>query len=154
MNIAVASDDEVNISQHFGRASHYVVLTVEDGKVVERHTRAKAGHQTFAAHEPPKLAPEEKHGYDAGSEVRHESRWVDVRVRDNGKGIPHHLSRRVFLPGYSTKKRGWGLGLAFAKRIVEEYHRGRISVEETMPGMGTTFLISLPVAPRESGEAA
>jgi len=73
LKIAVASDDEVNISQHFGRASHYVVLTVEDGKVVERGTRAKAGHQTCAAHEPPKLAPGEKHGYDSGSEVRHES---------------------------------------------------------------------------------
>lgn len=73
MKIAAASDDEVNISQHFGRAPHYVVLTVEDGKVVERETRAKAGHQTFAAHESPKLAPGERHGYDPGSETRHES---------------------------------------------------------------------------------
>lgn len=79
MKIAVASDDEVNISQHFGRASHYVILTVEDGRVVGRETRAKAGHQTFAAHEPPKLAPGERHGYDAGSEVRHESMAEAIR---------------------------------------------------------------------------
>ena len=73
MKIAAASDDEVNISQHFGRAPYYVVETVEDGRVVDRETRAKAGHQTFAAHESPKLAPDERHGYDAGSEIRHES---------------------------------------------------------------------------------
>jgi len=73
MKIAAASDDEVNISQHFGRASHYVVLTVEDCKVLGQETRAKAGHQTFAAHEPLKLAPGERHGYDTGSETRHES---------------------------------------------------------------------------------
>ncbi len=73
MKIAAASDDEVNISQHFGRASHYVVLTVENGEIVARETRAKEGHQTFAAHEPPRLAPGERHGYDTGSEARHES---------------------------------------------------------------------------------
>ena len=53
----------------------------------------------------------------------------------------------IFLPGYSTKKRGWGLGLAFVKRIVEDYHRGRITVRESVPGKGTTFLIWLPLAP-------
>lgn len=71
--IAVASDDEVSISQHFGRAAYYVVVAVEEGKVVAKETRSKAGHQTFAAHEPPKLAPGDRHGYDAGSDVRHES---------------------------------------------------------------------------------
>ncbi|MCK4722960.1 MAG: dinitrogenase iron-molybdenum cofactor biosynthesis protein, partial [Dehalococcoidia bacterium] len=73
MKIAAASDDGVNISQHFGRAPYYVVVIVEEGRTVARETRSKAGHQTFAAHEPPKLAPDERHGYDAGSEVRHES---------------------------------------------------------------------------------
>jgi len=73
LKIAVASDDGVNISQHFGRAPYYVVVTVEEGRIVARETRSKAGHQTFAAHEPPKLAPDERHGYDAGSGVRHES---------------------------------------------------------------------------------
>ncbi|MGB2799307.1 MAG: NifB/NifX family molybdenum-iron cluster-binding protein, partial [Dehalococcoidia bacterium] len=49
------------------------VVTVEEGRIVAKETRSKAGHQTFAAHEPPKLAPGERHGYDAGSEVRHGS---------------------------------------------------------------------------------
>lgn len=71
MKIAAVSDDEVNISQHFGRAPYYVVVTVAEGRIIAKETRAKAGHQTFAAHEPPKLAPGERHGYDAGSQSRH-----------------------------------------------------------------------------------
>jgi len=73
MKIAAISDDGVTISQHFGRAPLYVVLTVEEGKIVNKETRAKTGHHTFAAHHHPDLAPGEHHGYDAGSRVRHNS---------------------------------------------------------------------------------
>jgi predicted Fe-Mo cluster-binding NifX family protein len=73
MKIAVISDDEIKISQHFGRASLFMVVSVEDGKIVSKETRAKTGHHTFAAHHPPDLAPGQRHGYDAGSQVRHES---------------------------------------------------------------------------------
>jgi len=73
MKIAAISDDGITISQHFGRAPLYVVVTVEDGKVVSKETRTKAGHHTFAAHQHPDLAPGERHGYDAGSQVRHAS---------------------------------------------------------------------------------
>ena len=73
MKIATASDDGMNISQHFGRAPYFVVLTVDDGKVTAKETRSKAGHQIFAAHEPVKLAEGERHGYDAGSQSRHGS---------------------------------------------------------------------------------
>jgi len=73
MKIAAISDDETTISQHFGRAPFYVVVTVEASKIVSKETRDKTGHHTFAAHRPPDLAPGERHGYDAGSEVRHES---------------------------------------------------------------------------------
>mgnify|MGYP001110848465 CR=1 FL=1 len=73
MKIATISDDGTTISQHFGRAPLYVVVTVENGKIVTKETRDKTGHHTFAAHRPPDLAPGERHGYDAGSEVRHES---------------------------------------------------------------------------------
>ena len=73
MKIAVISEDGTNISQHFGRAPYYVVVTVEGSKIVSKETRAKTGHHTFAAHQPPDLAPGERHGYDAGAQVRHES---------------------------------------------------------------------------------
>jgi NtrC-family two-component system sensor histidine kinase KinB len=85
------------------------------------------------------------------AQMRPDNEWVDIRVADSGKGITSHLVKQVFLPGYSTKKRGWGLGLAFVKRIVEDYHRGRITVEESTPDVGTTFLITLPAAPPEAG---
>ena len=73
MRIAVISDDEASISQHFGRAPYYVVLTVEGNEIVGSETRQKAGHHSFAAQEHPKLAPGERHGYDAGSQAKHKS---------------------------------------------------------------------------------
>jgi predicted Fe-Mo cluster-binding NifX family protein len=72
MKIAAITEDGNTISQHFGRAPLYVVVTVEDGKIVNKETRDKAGHHTFAAHHLD-LTPGEKHGYGAGSEVRHAS---------------------------------------------------------------------------------
>ncbi len=71
---------------------------------------------------------------------------ISVTVQDNGKGIPHGAHRQVFDPGFTTKQRGWGLGLSLAKRIIEEYHRGRLTLRESHPGEGTTFEIVLPVS--------
>jgi len=79
LKIAVASDDEARISQHYGRAPYYVIVTVEDGKIISKETRRKAGHQTFAAHEPAKLAPGERHGYDPGSQSRHAIMVEEIR---------------------------------------------------------------------------
>lgn len=70
-------------------------------------------------------------------------RSITIEVHDTGKGIPRKNFRNVFKPGYTTKKRGWGLGLSLAKRIVEEYHGGRIFVKDSEPGKGTTFCILL-----------
>lgn len=72
---------------------------------------------------------------------------VCVTVTDTGKGIPRKNHKTVFNPGFTTKKRGWGLGLALAKRIVEQYHRGRIYVSWSEPSRGTTFRIELPILP-------
>ena len=66
-----------------------------------------------------------------------------VEVADTGKGIPKNTFRTVFTPGFTTNKRGWGLGLSLAKRIVEEYHHGRIYVKNSEVGRGTTFRIEL-----------
>lgn len=67
-----------------------------------------------------------------------------ILVRDNGKGMTSQVRSRVFQPGYTTKRRGWGLGLSLSRRIVEEYHGGKIYVKESAPGAGTTFAIELP----------
>ena len=69
---------------------------------------------------------------------------VFVDVEDSGKGIPKGKFRQVFKPGYTTKKRGWGLGLSLTKRIIENYHKGRIFVRSSVLNKGTTFRISLP----------
>jgi signal transduction histidine kinase len=68
---------------------------------------------------------------------------VIIDVADTGKGISKQNIRKVFKPGFTTKKRGWGLGLSLAKRIVEKYHRGQLYVKSSDPGRGTTFRILL-----------
>ncbi len=75
--------------------------------------------------------------------VFEENRKAVVEVTDTGKGIRSKDIRNVFRPGFTTKKRGWGLGLSLAKRIVEEYHKGRIFVKCSEVGVGTTFRIEL-----------
>ena len=70
-----------------------------------------------------------------------------IEVADTGKGIPRKNHKTVFQPGYTTKSRGWGLGLALARRIVEQYHRGSIFVKSSTPGRGTTFRIEVPLTP-------
>ncbi|MBK9176385.1 MAG: HAMP domain-containing histidine kinase [Flavobacteriales bacterium] len=72
-----------------------------------------------------------------------EGSHVHVDVTDTGKGIPQAKHKTVFQPGYTTKKRGWGLGLSLSKRIIEKYHGGRILVKRSAPGKGTTFRITL-----------
>lgn len=73
-----------------------------------------------------------------------EGKNVWIEVKDTGKGIARKNFKTVFNPGYTTKKRGWGLGLTLVKRIIEEYHGGRIYVKESELGRGTTFRIELP----------
>ena len=68
---------------------------------------------------------------------------VYIDLTDTGKGIPLALQRKVFKPGFTTKKRGWGLGLSLSKRIIEQYHKGEIFVKSSDPGKGTTFRIVL-----------
>jgi len=71
---------------------------------------------------------------------------VFIDISDTGKGIPKTLITNVFRPGFTTKKRGWGLGLALAKRIIEMYHEGKIFVKSSEENMGTTFRIELKSA--------
>ena len=69
---------------------------------------------------------------------------IFIFVKDSGKGIPSNIQRSIFKPGYSTKSRGWGLGLSLAKRIVDEYHNGSISLVDSQLNQGSTFKITLP----------
>ncbi len=68
---------------------------------------------------------------------------IEVDVKDTGRGIPKSSWRKIFEPGFTTKTRGWGLGLSLSRRIIEDYHHGRISVVESQIGVGTTIRIKL-----------
>lgn len=71
--------------------------------------------------------------------------FIMIDVTDTGKGLPRKHFKTIFRPGFTTKKRGWGLGLTLARRIIESYHRGRIFVKHSEPGKGTTIRIELPL---------
>ena len=75
--------------------------------------------------------------------IEDDGQHVRINVKDSGKGIPKNQFKRVFEPGFTTKKRGWGLGLSLTKRIVEEYHKGKIRVLKSEVGKGTTMQITL-----------
>ena len=77
-------------------------------------------------------------------EIVGKSKNVFIDVADTGKGIDAEHRRDIFRPGYSTKERGWGLGLSLCKRIIEQHHRGKLELKGTKPGKGTTFRITLP----------
>ena len=75
--------------------------------------------------------------------VAQKNELVYVTVTDTGKGIPSNLQRKIFSPGFTTKSRGWGLGLSLAKRIINDYHKGKIAVLESTPAKGTSIQIKL-----------
>jgi signal transduction histidine kinase len=77
-------------------------------------------------------------------ERRAETEEVEIVIGDNGRGMSREEQGRAFEPGYSTKRRGWGLGLALARRVVEEYHAGRIGIRHSAPGQGTIMVIRFP----------
>jgi signal transduction histidine kinase len=73
--------------------------------------------------------------------IENDGQNIKINVTDSGKGIPKNQFKRVFEPGFTTKRRGWGLGLSLTKRIVEEYHKGKIKVAHSEIGKGTTMQI-------------
>ena len=75
---------------------------------------------------------------------------VRISIEDNGKGIPREHVKHIFNPGFTTKKRGWGLGLSLCRRIVKDYHDGKIYVEKSQKDVGTEFAIVLPLAPERT----
>jgi Histidine kinase-, DNA gyrase B-, and HSP90-like ATPase len=77
-------------------------------------------------------------------EVSSDSLFVIIDISDTGKGISPNKFKTVFNPGYSTKQRGWGLGLSLAQRIIQDYHKGKIYVKKSVLGEGSTFCIKLP----------
>lgn len=114
--------------------------------------------------QPPLMAPMNEHLFDwvienlirnaidamdsgegvISAAVYTEGKLVCIDLSDTGKGIPSGKHKTIFHPGYSTKTRGWGLGLSLSKRIIQQYHKGKIFVKKSEPGKGATFTIKLP----------
>jgi signal transduction histidine kinase len=80
---------------------------------------------------------------DVSVHIKDTATQVLIDVSDTGKGISKNNIAKVFNPGFTTKKRGWGLGLTLSKRIINQYHKGSIFVKQSEPGKGTTFRIEL-----------
>ncbi|WP_297062656.1 ATP-binding protein [uncultured Duncaniella sp.] len=87
---------------------------------------------------------------DINIEIRPEKAKALIEISDTGKGIARKNQKAIFNPGFTTKSRGWGLGLTLTKRIIEEYHGGLIYVKKSEIGVGTTFAIELPLAENSS----
>lgn len=78
-------------------------------------------------------------------EIKKQGKIIHIDIQDSGKGIPKNRQKTIFKPGYTTKQRGWGLGLSLAKRIIESYHQGKIHILQSEAGKGTTVRISLKI---------
>jgi signal transduction histidine kinase len=76
-------------------------------------------------------------------DIQDKGTYINIDVKDTGKGLEMRHKKDIFRPGFSTKVRGWGLGLSLSKRIIETYHKGKLSVKDSEPGKGTTFRVKL-----------
>ena len=83
---------------------------------------------------------------ELSAKIYEEGDYINIDMTDTGKGIPSSKHSTIFQPGFTTKQRGWGLGLSLAKRIIENYHSGKIFVKVSKPGVATTFTVRLPKA--------
>jgi signal transduction histidine kinase len=141
-----------NVAEYMGRRipqmNHNVVM-IRD---IETDTRLMLNEELFqwALENLIKNAIDAIDPKQGGSSIairsHREQDQLLIDVEDTGKGLDKKLYKEVFKPGYSTKKRGWGLGLSLTRRIIEEYHGGKVFVYKSSPGKGTTFRIVLPLS--------
>ena len=129
------------------RVSNKVEMQLEEDDAVERTTARIMGDAPLLKWVVENLI---KNGVDAVEgngritlKLQQDGKYVVLDVTDTGRGIERKRFAQVFRPGYTTKTRGWGLGLSLCKRIIEEYHRGKIFVQQSVIGQGTTFRVML-----------
>ena len=125
------------------RISDKVQVSITTSEIVE--TRHNASLMGWVVENICKNAVDAMEGEgQLNISVHGNAEWVYIDIKDSGKGIPSGQLKAIFEPGYSTKKRGWGLGLSLVKRIIKEYHKGTVTVLESRIDEGSTFRISLP----------
>jgi len=145
--------NDFNLDQTISRTADYLAIRL--GKKISLTTNL--GSESNVQHNGPlvswvlenmiKNAADALEG-EGEIRIRKESTAAEVHlfISDNGKGIPASDQRKIFHPGFTTKSRGWGLGLSLAKRIIEDYHQGKVILVESGAQVGTTFKITLPKA--------
>jgi len=143
---------EINISEQIQKSIDYIKLRVSD-KVIFTNNLSKYQDFTFFINPPLfdwVIENLFKNAVDAmdgkGSinvELTDANQYIYIDITDTGKGIAKNKQKTIFKPGYTTKQRGWGLGLSLTKRIIEEYHKGKIFVKNSEIQKGTTFRISI-----------
>jgi len=144
---------EVDLSEEVGRAMEYLQARVSSqvsfsisSEETAVHARVNIALFGWALENLVKNAVDAMEGRgELSVRVVRERNIAVVEIRDTGKGIPKAYWKTVFEPGYTTKKRGWGLGLSLVRRIIREYHSGRVFVKHSEPGKGTTFRIELDI---------
>jgi signal transduction histidine kinase len=144
---AVVSEAAAYFRQRLPHNGSGVIITEKLGKLVA--AKANAELMSWVVENLIKNsleAVDPKTGViEVSTSLDKEKKNVIIQVSDNGRGIPPRRQKKVFKPGYTTKKRGWGLGLSLAKRIVEEYHLGKISLKESVPFEKTTISLTIPM---------
>ena len=143
---------KINISEQIQKSIDYIKLRVSD-KITFEHNLETYIHFTFLINPPLfdwVIENLFKNAVDAMNgkgkiqvELTDANQYIYIDISDSGKGIPKNKQKTIFNPGYTTKKRGWGLGLSLAKRIIEEYHKGKIFVKKSEIDKGTTFRIAI-----------
>ena len=142
-NISVITEQAVNYM--LNRTSKKITYSVEDSST-EHTCLISTPLFEWVIENLCKNAIDAMEGKDGNIdfELFNQEDTLIIEITDSGRGIERNKFKSIFEPGYTTKQRGWGLGLSLAKRIIEEYHNGKIFVKSSELGLGTTFRIELP----------
>ena len=148
-NISVITEQAVNYM--LNRTSKKITYSVEDSST-EHTCLISTPLFEWVIENLCKNAIDAMEGKDGNIdfELFNQEDTLIIEITDSGRGIERNKFKSIFEPGYTTKQRGWGLGLSLAKRIIEEYHNGKIFVKSSELGLGTTFRIELPTIQVES----
>jgi len=144
--------EEINIVSQIEKSITYIKLRVSD-KIIFSNNLDAFNDFTFFINPPLfdwvienlfKNAIDSMNGKgQINIELTDANQYIYIDISDTGKGIPKNKQKTIFNPGYTTKKRGWGLGLSLTKRIIEDYHKGKIFVKNSEINNGTTFRIAI-----------
>lgn len=128
------------------RSSEQIVFTVDPGNLEQLHINLSPTLFEWVFENLIKNALDAMDGHGAiHINFKRQENDLVIFVTDTGKGIPSNQFNNVFKAGYTTKKRGWGIGLSLSKRIIEQYHNGKLFVKWSEPSKGTCFCINLPI---------